>query len=120
MNKILVSIAILILTIGWAGAYFYINYSPSNDFIEKITPITLNKWVKISLDTPNIIPDDYETVNDFLSKIDTHTGSMNFDIQKDDFYIMHSLSGWMTELIRVGTGELKTDFTTMSGSQKMQ
>jgi hypothetical protein len=118
MNKILVSIAILILTIGWVGAYFYINYSPSNDTIEKVAPIKLSKQVKISLDTEKIEAESYETVNEFLSVLDTNTGSMNFDIGKEDFYIMHTLSGGITELIRVGSGELKTEFMTLSGGQK--
>ena len=80
--------------------------------------IKLTKQVKISLDTEKVDPENYETVNDFLSVLDTNTGSMNFDIEKEDFYIMHTLSGGMTELIRVGSGELKTDFATMSGAQK--
>lgn len=64
-------------------------------------PIKLTKQVKISLDTENIDPGSYETVNDFLSVLDTNTGSMNFDIGKEDFYIVHTNPDGKIDFIRV-------------------
>jgi len=79
-----------------------------------VEPITLTKQVKISLDTEKVDPESYETVNDFLSVLDTNTGSMNFDIRKEDFYIMHSLSDGKIGFIKIGSDELKKDFESLS------
>ena len=119
MNKILISIAIVILTISWVWAYLYINYTPSsNDIIEKVLPIKIDKQTKISLNTEKIDADNYETVNEFLSLLDTNTGSMNFDIQKEDFYIAHATPHGEISFIRIGSGELKEDFKMLSWVRK--
>lgn len=114
MNKFIISLLITIVILWIGGTYLYISYEPEIQVQEKQTES--NKWKKITLTTEEINPEEYETVNEFLNLLETKTEKMNVSVQ-DDFYISHS--SWSSiEFIRVWSGELKNDFSTMTGTKK--
>lgn len=71
----------------------------------------------ITPETTDIDPTIYPTVWDFLTVLDTNTGSMAVDIMKEDFYLMHTNPDGMESVLRVDA-DFRAELATATGSRK--
>jgi hypothetical protein len=116
MNKLLISILTMILIGGSYVVYITLSHRIMPESLSQIwlPPVS---YRHITPETTTIDTTIYPTVWDFLTVLDTNTGSMTVDIMKEDFYIMHTDSRWTESVLRVDAG-FRTELMSATGSRK--